>query len=225
MNTGTGNFDIKGDYTISSGNVHFVVLGLAARDFIINEGSNIRFNGDVMESTLDISATYRTKASLSTLIADTTSINNKRLVECGIRVTDKLKNPRLSFSINIPDLDPMIKAKVENALSTEDKVQKQFIYLLISNSFLPDEQSGIVNNTSNLYASVGDLMLNQLNNIFQKLNIPLDLGLNYQQNTRGDNIFDVAVSTQLFNNRVIVNGNIGNRQYRTGNSNSDVVGD
>ena len=225
VNTGTGNFDIKGDYTISSGNVHFVVLGLAARDFIINEGSNIRFNGDVMESTLDISATYRTKASLSTLIADTTSINNKRLVECGIRVTDKLKNPRLSFSINIPDLDPMIKAKVENALSTEDKVQKQFIYLLISNSFLPDEQSGIVNNTSNLYASVGDLMLNQLNNIFQKLNIPLDLGLNYQQNTRGDNIFDVAVSTQLFNNRVIVNGNIGNRQYRTGNSNSDVVGD
>ncbi|MDE5891207.1 MAG: translocation/assembly module TamB, partial [Bacteroidales bacterium] len=142
VNTGTGNFDIKGDYTISSGNVHFVVLGLAARDFIINEGSNIRFNGDVMESTLDISATYRTKASLSTLIADTTSINNKRLVECGIRVTDKLKNPRLSFSINIPDLDPMIKAKVENALSTEDKVQKQFIYLLISNSFLPDEQSG-----------------------------------------------------------------------------------
>ncbi|MCM1177710.1 MAG: translocation/assembly module TamB [Bacteroides sp.] len=225
INTGTGNFDIKGDYTISSGNVHFVVLGLAARDFIINEGSNIKFNGDIMESTLNIGATYRTKASLSTLIADTTSINNRRLVECGIQVTDKLKNPRLGFSINIPDLDPMIKARVENALSTEDKVQKQFIYLLISNSFLPDEQSGIVNNTTNLYSSVGDLMLNQLNTIFQKLNIPLDLGLNYQQSTRGDNIFDVAVSTQLFNNRVVVNGNIGNRQYRTSNSNSDVVGD
>ncbi|MGN0189503.1 MAG: hypothetical protein ACI395_08315, partial [Candidatus Cryptobacteroides sp.] len=63
------------------------------------------------------------------------------------------------------------------------------------------------------------------NNIFQKLNIPLDLGLSYQQNSRGRNIFDVAVSTQLFNNRVVVNGNIGNRQYRTSNSNSDVVGD
>ena len=68
-------------------------------------------------------------------------------------------------------------------------------------------------------------MSNQLNYIFQKLNIPLDLGLNYQPNEKGNDIFDVAVSTQLFNNRVIVNGNIGNRQYNSGNSGSDVVGD
>lgn len=221
----SGLFDIKGDYTLSGGNYHFVALGIAARDFAINDGSNVRFNGDIMESTLNIDATYRTKASLSTLIADTSSVNNRRTVECGIKITDKLKNPRLSFSINVPDLDPMIKARVENALSTEDKVQKQFLSLLISNGFLPDEQSGIVNNSTVLLSNVSELMSNQLNNIFQKLDIPLDLGLNYQQNTRGDNIFDVAVSTQLFNNRVVVNGNIGNRQYRTGNSNSDVVGD
>lgn len=225
INPGSGRFDIKGDYTITSGNFHFVALGIAARDFIINEGSNIRFNGDIMESTLNINATYRTKASLATLISDTTSVNNRRIVECGIKITDKLRNPRLSFSINIPDLDPMIKARVENALSTEDKVQKQFLSLLISNGFLPDEQSGIVNNTTALYSNVSELMVSQLNNIFQKLDIPLDLGLNYQQNTRGDNIFDVAVSTQLFNNRVIVNGNIGNRQYRSSSSGSEVAGD
>jgi flavorubredoxin len=38
-------------------------------------------------------------------------------------------------------------------------------------------------------------------------------------------MFDVAVSTQLFNNRVIVNGNIGNRQYSGSNTQNDVVGD
>jgi flavorubredoxin len=56
------------------------------------------------------------------------------------------------------------------------------------------------------------------------LNIPLDLGLNYQPNERGNDIFDVAVSTQLFNNRVVVNGNIGNRQYSSSTKNN-VVGD
>ncbi|MGN1045579.1 MAG: translocation/assembly module TamB domain-containing protein, partial [Candidatus Cryptobacteroides sp.] len=185
----------------------------------------IRFNGDVMETTLNIGATYKTKASLSTLIADTSSVNNRRPVECGLAVSGQLKNPRLNFSINIPDLDPVVKSRVESALSTEDKVQKQFLSLLISNGFLPDEQSGIVNNSSVLMSNVTEIMANQVNNIFQKLNIPLDLGLSYQQNSRGRNIFDVAVSTQLFNNRVVVNGNIGNRQYRTSNSNSDVVGD
>lgn len=218
-------FNILGDYTISSGNYHFVALGIAARDFTINEGSTIRFNGDIMDSNLNIGATYSTKASLSTLIADESSVDNRRTVNCGIQITDKISNPRLAFSIDIPDINPTVKARVESALSSEDKVQKQFLSLLISNSFLPDEQSGIVNNSSMLFSNVTDIMTNQLNNIFQKLDIPLDLGFNYQQSDQGNDIFDVAVSTQLFNNRVIVNGNIGNKESTSGNRNSDVVGD
>ncbi|MGN1210400.1 MAG: translocation/assembly module TamB domain-containing protein [Candidatus Cryptobacteroides sp.] len=217
-------FNMRGDYTLTGGSYRFVALGLAVRDFAIKDGSTIKFNGDIMDSSLDIDAVYKTKVSLSTLIADTSSVSTRRTVECGIKISDKLSNPRLGFSINIPDIDPLIKTKVESALSTEDKVQKQFLSLIISNSFLPDEQSGIFNNTTILYSNVTEMMANQLNNIFQKLDIPLDLGLNYQPNDKGTDIFDVAVSTQLFNNRVIVNGNIGNRQY-SGSTKSEVVGD
>lgn len=218
-------FSINGDYTLTGGNYKFVAMGLASRDFRIQDGSSIRFNGDIMESTLDIDAIYNTKASLSTLISDTTSISSRHPVECGINITDKISNPRVSFSIDIPDIDPMIKSRVESALSTEDKVQKQFLSLIISNNFLPDEQSGIVNNSSVLYSNVSEIMANQINNIFQKLDIPLDLGLNYQPTETGTDIFDVALSTQLFNNRVVVNGNIGNRQYSTGTTQNEVVGD
>ncbi len=224
LDVGADLFNIKGDYTITSGKYKFVAMGLVSRDFQIQNGSTVNFNGDLMDSNLSIDAIYRTKASLSTLIADTSSVANRRTVDCGISITDKLTNPRLAFSINIPDLDPMYKSRVESALSTDDKIQKQFLSLLISNNFLPDEQSGIVNNTSVLYSNVSELMLNQVNNILQKLNIPLDLGLNYQPNEKGNDIFDVAVSTQLFNNRVILNGNIGNRQYST-SSGSNVAGD
>ncbi len=217
-------FDISGDYTLNSGQYHFVALGIASRDFSIQDGSSVRFGGDIFESKLDIDAIYKTKASISTLISDTTSVSNRRTVECGIKITDKLLNPSLGFSINIPDIDPTIKARVDNALSTPDKIQKQFLSLIISNNFLPDEQSGIVNNSSVLYSNMSEIMSNQINNIFQKLNIPLDLGLNYQPNDKGTDIFDVAVSTQLFNNRLIVNGNIGNKQ-RTIDSNNDIVGD
>ena len=59
---------------------------------------------------------------------------------------------------------------------------------------------------------------------YSYINIPIDLGLDYQQNSGGADIFDVAVSTQLFNNRLIVNGSIGNRQYGT-TSSQEVVGD
>ena len=224
LEIGNDMFQINGDYTLTGGNYKFVAIGLVSRDFEIQDGSSVRFNGDILESTLDIDALYKTKASLSTLIADTTSVANRRTVECGINITDKISNPRLSFSIEIPDLDPMVKSRVESALSTDDKVQKQFLSLLLSNSFLPDEQSGIVNNTTLLYSNVSEAMANQLNNIFQKLDIPLDLGLNYQPNEKGNDIFDVAVSTQLFNNRVVVNGSVGNKQYNSGGT-QDVVGD
>jgi hypothetical protein len=145
-------------------------------------------------------------------------------VECKVKLTDKMMNPRLQFGIEIPDIDPTIKSRVESALSTEDKVQKQFLSLLISNSFLPDEQSGIVNNSTVLYSNMTEIMASQLNNILEKLNIPLDLGLNYQPNDKGNDVFDVAVSTQMFNNRVVVNGSVGNKQY-TENAQTDVVGD
>ncbi|MEF9931593.1 MAG: hypothetical protein RR770_04765, partial [Bacteroidales bacterium] len=95
--------------------------------------------------------------------------------------------------------------------------------LLVSGGFIPDEQSGIANNSTILYSNASEILSNQLNNIFQQLGIPLDLGLNYQPGDKGSNIFDVAVSTQLFNNRVLINGNIGNDPYANTN-NRDVIG-
>lgn len=219
-------FKLNGNYEISEGKVRFVALGLAARDFTVNNGSNVSFGGDVMETTLDIDAVYKTKASLATIIADTTAVASRRVVECGIKVTDKLKNPHVAFSIHVPDLEPTVKTRVESAFSTEDKVQRQFLALLVTGTFIPDEQSGVQDNTNTLYNNVGALMTTQLNNIFMKLNIPLDLGFNYQPGNSGSSIFDVAVSTQLFNNRVTVNGNIGNKQRMTsGGNRNEVVGD
>lgn len=218
-------FTINGDYTLLSGNFHFNAMDIAKRDFTISDGSSVRFNGDVMDSDLNINGIYSTKASVATLIADTTTVAARRLVNCGIGVSGKLREPKLSFSIDVPDLDPTTKSRVQSALNTDDKVQRQFLSLLISGSFMPDEQSGVVNNSNVLYSNVAEIMAGQLNNILQKLDIPLDLGLNYQSSESGTNIFDVAVSTQLFNNRVIVNGNVGNREYNSSSSSgADMVG-
>ncbi len=217
-------FDIKGDYQVQSGSYHFGMLGITARDFSINPGGTIAFNGDIMQSDLDLTATYRTKASISPLIADSTSVSSRRTVDCGISVTGKLENPEIHFYVDIPDLDPTTKGRVENALNTEDKRMKQALALMISGGFVPDEQSGIVNSTTLLFSNASEMMSSQLNNIFRQLDIPIDLGFNYQPSETGRDIFDVAVSTQLFNNRVSINGNIGNRHYMS-SSRSDIVGD
>ena len=224
ITAGGDNFDIKGDYRVDSGSYHFGMLGFTARDFTIDPGGTIAFVGDVMQSDLDLTATYRTKASISPLIADSTAVSTRRTVDCRISLSGKLANPEIKFNIDIPDLDPTTQGRIQSALNTEDKRMKQALALLVSGGFVPDEQSGIVNSTTLLYSNASEMMASQLNNILRQLDIPIDLGFNYQPTENGRDIFDVAVSTQLFNNRVSINGNIGNRQYIS-SSTSDIVGD
>ncbi len=227
-----GSFTLGGDYTILDGNFHFGVLGLVSRDFTIQGGSTIRFNGDVWDTDLDVKGLYTTKTQLTNLLStyegtdNNSTISNRRTVNCGIDITGKIKNPEVGFNIEIPDLNPVIQGQVESALNTEDKVQKQFVYLLVTGGFLPTEDSGVTNDGSSvLLSNVTSIMAGQLNNIFQKLDIPLDLGLTYQTTQTGRDMFDVAVSTQLFNNRVIVNGTVGSKQMVGGTSTNEIAGD
>ena len=211
--------ELGGDYNITEGKYHFSALErVILKDFIIQSGSSIKFNGPIKNSTFDITALYNTKASITPLLSDTTAVGSRRNVICGLKITDRLANPNIKFSVDIPDLDPTTQTQVESALNTNEKVQKQFMSLLISGSFVPPEESGVVFNGENaIYSNLSSMMSGQINSILQTLNIPIDMGLNYQQAGNGKNIFDVAVSTQLFNNRVLVNGSIGNRAQNKGN--------
>ena len=225
-----GSLTLGGDYTIQDGSFHFGVLNLVSRNFSIQDGSSIRFNGDLWDTDLDVKGLYVTKANLSNLIPSYDESDSgssaRRTVNCGINISGKMRNPQVDFDIEIPDLSPIVQGQVESALNSEDKVQKQFVYLLIAGNFLPTEESGVTTNGSDvLFSNVSSIMSGQLNNIFQKLDIPLDLGLNYQTTQAGRNLFDVAVSTQLFNNRVIVNGTVGNKQLAGGVTTSEVAGD
>jgi hypothetical protein len=112
----------------------------------------------------------------------------------------------------VADLAPNTRSRIAAALTPEDKLLRQFMALLISGSFIPDQLYGIVNNTSILYSNATEILSNQLNSIFEQLKFPLDVGFNYQPTDSGRDIFDVAVSMQLFNNRLVVNGNAGNTQ-------------
>ncbi len=217
-------FSLLGDCTLESGDYLFVLQGLLSKRFQIVPGSTLSFGGDLDNTQLDLTASYTTKASLNSLLSDSTSVSTRRNVDCQILMSGQLMNPTLGFNIEIDDIDPTTRARVESALNTDDKMMRQFMSLLISSSFMPDQESGIVNNSNLLYSNATEILSNQLNNIFAQLDIPVDVGFNYQPGQEGRDIFDVAISTQLFNNRVVVNGTMGNNPYNQSNQNSDIIG-
>ena len=218
-------FDIRGNYGIEEGSFRYNLLGLVTKSFSIDEGSTINFTGDIMQSELDLTANYTTKASLSPLLTESLLSTPRKTSHCLLgQLTVSFQILQLGFDIKVDDVEPSIQARIEPAFMTEDKRMKQFVALLLTGNFLPDEQSGINNNTSTInMLNMGEMMANQINGVLEQLNIPVDLGLNYQSNNSGNDVFDVAVSTQLFNNRVTINGNIGNKQYQRSEKN-DVMG-
>jgi len=219
-------FNLNGDFNISEGNYHFVLPGIIDKVFTVQNGSSLKFAGDLLDTELNVDVLHSLQTSLNTIIPySTTYSGTRRLVECGINISDRLRDPKVEFSINIPDLDPTTKSQVETALNTEDKIQKQFIALLLMGSFVPDEGSGVFNSSEVLFSNVSEIMSGQINSILEKLEIPLDVGIGYQGAYAGTNLFDVAISTQLFNNRVIVGGSVQNRRFGNAVSTSEVVGD
>lgn len=215
-------FDLNGDYNINEGTYQFVLPGVLSKSFSVQRGSSVKFGGDIMNTELDITATYGLRTSLDPILA--TDNLSRRQVDCIINVGDRLRAPSLNLSIDVPDLDPTTRMAVESALSTTDKVQKQFVSLLLLGSFLPDENSGVFTQSNLLFSNVMEMMSGQINNVLQRLQIPVDVGFGYQEMRSGENLFDISLSTELFDNRVIVGGNFGNRRYSTGNTGGDFMG-
>jgi hypothetical protein len=221
-----GEFVMIGDYIVDRGNFNFNFKNLISKRFDIVPGGKITWTGDPTGAYMNIVGLYKVKVSLSSLgivIDSTADYKNKQTVNCYITLKNKLLNPDIKFSIDLPDADPDIKRMVFANLDTTNPamVNEQMISLLVFGSFS-------FNNATNMsVASQGyNILTNQLSSMLSKISNNVDIGMNYRP---GDDIskqeFEVALSTQLFNDRLIIDGNVGMTYDRGQKNASNIVGD
>lgn len=222
-----GDFSLQGDYIIKSGQFNFVFENLVRRRFDLLEGGSISWTGDPLDANIDIRGLYKVKTSVSSLglVLDSTSTYRNRVnVDCIIHLSDQLFNPSIKFSIELPNADDNVRQMVFSVLDTtnEAMMTQQMISLLVLGSFSysASEQSG-------LGASSFNVLSNQLSNWLSQISKDFDIGLHYKP---GDKIsseeLEVALSTQLFNDRITIDGNFGVIGNRVQSQNaSNIVGD
>ncbi|HPE17255.1 MAG TPA: translocation/assembly module TamB domain-containing protein [Tenuifilaceae bacterium] len=232
-------FRMFGDYIIEQGDYLFTLQGVINKKFKIGDGSSISWNGDVTDALVDIKAIYALRTTLSQLAPDQTDEKYKRRtpVECQILLTGKLMEPNIKFNIDVPaaNSEPEIKALVENATNTEEKMSRQFLSLLVLNSFASEygfnsggamasgQSSGFEQGLAN---TASELLSNQLSNWLSQWSNAFDIGLNWRPGDPNNEIssseVELALSTQLFNDRVTLNGNV---DMGATNSSSPIAGD
>ena len=221
-----GKFSLIGDYIIDDGLFHFKIGNLVNKRFRLVNGGKISWTGNPYSANVNIKGLYKVKTSLSSLgveIDTTASYKNKVTVECYVVLTNELLNPTIKFEIKIPELDPDLQRLVFSELDTTNTalMNQQMISLLVLGTFS-------FNNSANVsfQSSYYNVIANQLSNMLSQISDNVDIGLNYKP---GDNVtqeeFEVALSTQLFNNRLIIDGNFGMTYDRSHQSASNIVGD
>lgn len=218
-------FKLFGNYLIEKGDYLFTLQGVINKKFRIEEGSNITWNGDPLDALMDIKAVYRVRTSLEPLLRNN---NTSRVpVDCQIFLTQKLMSPNIKFNIDVPNADNETKSLVSSILNTEEKINRQFIGLIGIGSFIMDSDNE--KNNSNLstagWNTVSELASNQLSNWVSQWSNNFDFGFNYRpgmEEQMTSDQWELALSTQILDDRVSINGNV---DLGAKNTNNPIAGD
>jgi hypothetical protein len=243
MNINTnGNFEMYGVYTITQGSYLFTLQNVINKKFDIDEGSNIRWSGDPYNADINIATTYKLRTSLAPFFPEQNSENgssnasgggdnNKRYpVNCKLFLKNKLMNPDISFGVELPTVSEVIRSQVMGYINNDQELNRQVFSLLLLRSFVTPLQlqtAGGVNASAGNAATSNatEMLSNQLNGMLSKFTKAFNLGFNYRPSSALSNEeIDVALSTQLFNDKLTVDGNVGvnnNTQQKT----STLIGD
>ncbi|MFA6402008.1 MAG: translocation/assembly module TamB domain-containing protein [Salinivirgaceae bacterium] len=212
MESVNGGFDMYGDYRINKGEFTFTLQNVINKKFEIQSGSSVNWSGDPIDATINLDAVYKIKkASVFDLTMDEADREKKVEVDCHLKMTDKLINPTISFAVQVPANTNEAAIDQINTLP-EEEINKQVLSLLLVNKFMPLYQGSYATNTSgNLTATtVSELMSNQLSKWVSQINSDFDLGFVYRPGTETtEQEYEVALSTNLWNDRLSVNSNVG----------------
>ena len=227
-----GNITLAGNYTIDKGDYLFTLQNVINKRFEIEQGGSLVWSGDPYTALIDINAVYKLKASLYDLLVNTYEniYQNQRIpVECKILLTENLSNPEIDFEIDFPTVESRIIDELQQYFSTKEEMNKQILSLLVLGKFYtPEYIRGTyeAQNPNVLGTTASELFSNQLSNWLSQINNNVDIGLNYRPGNQITNDeIELALSTQMFNDRVTLNGNIGNNVNPNSSNNSQIVGD
>jgi len=225
-----GNFNIYGDYIISKGSYLFTIQNVIHKHFAVRRGGIIKWSGSPYDADINLRGVYSIRAPLSGLMlaSDSSGVYNQRIaVDCILDLKGKLFNPEIKFSIELPDSDYETQQLVYSQIDTNNQAQmsEQMIFLLVLNQFKP-----VSGNEVAMYSGVGatslDILTSQLSNWLSQISDDFDIGVNYRPgNDITSEEIEVALSTQLFNNRVSIDGNFGVAGTDETEKASNIVGD
>nr|WP_236023429.1 translocation/assembly module TamB domain-containing protein [Chitinophaga chungangae] len=251
----SSKMSLTGRYEINEGKYNMSLNQLIKREFQIEKGSTIIWNGDPMLADVNITARYDVNAVAADLIQDQIRSDDparnrykqKVPVEVYLKITGELLKPDIAFELDMPEkdqgvLDGQVYTRIKQINQVESELNKQVMGLLVLNRFISENPFDALDSQGGSAAediarsSVSKILSQQLNNLAGSLIKGFDVNFDLQsENAYTDagsreesTNLKVDVSKRLFSDRltVSVGSNIGISGAQTqGQTASSIIGD
>lgn len=200
-----GKFDMWGDFIVFEGVYNFAYGGFVQKQFSVQPGGSLAWEGDPLNALINMDAVYKTQANPSPLLDN--PINRTIPVELNIALTGSLEKLDPEFSFEFPNVNSTIKSELNYRLESDSDRQDQALYLVSTGSF-----SGGIDEL-NFSGTIAERLNGIINSVFSNGDGKLNLGLNYEagQNTpdyQTDDRVGLTLQTQI-SDRVLINGKVG----------------
>ena len=227
---GDNRIGVFGDYVVERGDYLFTMGNLVNKKFVLNSGGSIAWNGSPYDATMDVTATYNLRTTLSDLQSGLGLAENhtKVPVECVLNLTGNLSNPTVVFELEFPSLDVQDRSLLQSIFVSQDDINKQVFSLLVLNRFYMLDNIDAWGNAGYQagVSTASELLSNQLSHWLSQISSNFDVDFSYRpgyQMTSDE--FELALSTQIFNNRVTLSANGNVIEGAKANNNASITGD
>ncbi len=212
----SNNQDIQmfGTYTIDRGNYLLSLANIIKRDFQVERGGTVAWNGNPVEPIVNISATYATRADPSVLVPNYDG--GRTAVNVFMNLSGELSDRNITFNLTLPSAPSSTQTAIASRLIDDDKMIHQVFSLLATNSFAPnDGLGGGLNDVANPL----DVLAGQASSWISQMTGDYAVNLGYQNagsstnTTTGTGVsqeeVEIGVSKKFFKDRVTINGRVG----------------
>ena len=211
-----------GRYTILSGEMDYNLVVVSLKDFKIDNGSYVEFSGDMLDPKLNLSASERKKASVTT-----NNVSRTVNFDVGLKITQSLSDLGLEFTLKAPE-DLSVQNEI-SAMSVEER-GRAAVTMLTTGMYLSPNGSG-GGGSFDATSALNSFLNSQISNIAGKALSTIDIGFGIDNSTSATGAaqtdYNFSFAKRFWGNRIgiIVGGKVssGNDAQNTGMSIIDNV--
>ena len=203
-----GGFEMFGEFAVVTGEYNFKFGNIIDKNFTVEPGGTINWDGPPLDATLNMKALYSLNANPAPLLNNGTY--RKVPTDVIISLTESLENPGLEFDIDFPTTNSIVKSELEYSLSDPTVKERNAFFLMAQGSFVNIQQGGLNAGalTGNIAQSAAGLLNSVLSSGDEKLKFGIVLESGQSIDSQADNRVGVTLSTNI-SDRVLFNGQVG----------------